>query len=53
MSGSLKLFSHLEPLILQNIGEIDSRQLGYLMFGYSVRAAGNPEIYKAFEQRMY
>lgn len=52
MSGSDKLFIHLEPIVLKNIDTLDCRDLSHLMYGYGVRAAGNPEIYKAFEKRM-
>lgn len=52
MSGSPKLFYHLEPLILAQIDKIDSRQLSNLMYGYSARSLGNPEIYTAFEKRL-
>lgn len=52
MSGSPKLFYHLEPLILAQIDQINSRQLSNIMYGYSARGLGNPEIYVAFEKRL-
>lgn len=45
MSGSDKLFIHLEPFIIENIDKVDVRDLSHLMYGYSVRDAGNPELY--------
>jgi hypothetical protein len=29
-----------------------SRELGHILYGYSVRLAGNPEIYKAFDNKI-
>ena len=51
-AGSKKLFLHLEPHIIKNIDKFSSRDLGHLMFAYSVRDAGNKELYKAFDQRL-
>ena len=50
-SASDKLYIHLEPTILKNIDSVSARDLGHLMYGYSIRDVGNPEIYKAFEKR--
>lgn len=52
MSGSDKLFYHLEPIVMKHIDAVDERDLAHLMYGYSVRAAGNPELYEAFEKRL-
>ena len=50
-SASDKLYIHLEATILKDIDTVSARDLGHLMYGYSIRDVGNPEIYKAFEQR--
>ena len=52
MAGSNKLYLHLEPLIIKNIDQFNSRDLSHILYAYSVRAAGNPEIYKAFDRRL-
>jgi hypothetical protein len=51
-AGSDKLFIHLEPIILKNIDSIPARDLSHIAYAYSVRAAGNPELYKALERRL-
>lgn len=52
MAGTDKLFIHLEPLVLKNIGTMQPRDLGHIMYAYSIRNIGNPELYKAFEKRI-
>jgi hypothetical protein len=52
MWGSDKTFIKLEPIILKNIDNISDRDLTHLMYAYSVRKAGNPEIYKAFDKKL-
>jgi len=52
MAGSDKLFVHLEPKIIQNMDKFSSRDLGHILYAYSVSAAGNPELYKAFDKRL-
>jgi hypothetical protein len=52
MAGSPKLFVHLEPLVLANLGSLSSRDLSHVAYAYSVRNAGNPELHKAFEERI-
>jgi len=51
MSGSDKLFVHLEPLILKNMAKIKPRDLSHIAYAYSIRSAGNPELHVAFEKR--
>lgn len=53
LSGSEKLFRHLEPLILQNLDKTTPRDLSHIVYSYSVRNAGNPELYKAFFERIH
>lgn len=52
MSGSEKLFIHLEPFVLQNLDQFSARDLSHVLYAYGVRSVGNPELYKAFEQRL-
>ena len=52
MAGSNKLFVHLEPFIIRNMGQFQGRDLGHVMYAYSVRNVGNPELYKAFDARI-
>lgn len=32
--------------------QISSRDLGHIVYAYGIRNVGNPEIYKAFDQRL-
>lgn len=52
MSGRDKTFYNMEPIILKNMETIGDRDLSYLMYAYSVRNVGNPELHKAFEKRL-
>ena len=52
MSGSDKLFVHLEPSIIKHMDSFSTRDLGHLMYAYSIRAVGNPELYQKFESRL-
>ena len=51
MSGSDKLFVHLEPFIIKNINDFNPRDLSHVSYAYSVRSAGNPDLYSAIEKR--
>jgi len=52
MSGSPKLFVHLEPLVLEHLEEFSLRDLGHIAYAYSIRALGNPELHTALEKRL-
>lgn len=52
MAGSDKLFIHLEPLIISKINDYESRDLSQVLYAYSIRNVGNPELYKAFDKRI-
>jgi hypothetical protein len=52
MSGKDKTFYHMEPKILANMDKINDRDLTHLMYAYSVRNVGNPELHKAFENKL-
>jgi len=52
MNGEDKTFYNLEPVILKNIDSISDRDLTHLMYAYSIRAAGNPELYAAFDKKL-
>lgn len=52
MNGEDKTFYNLEPIVLKNIDSISDRDLTHLMYAYSIRAAGNPELYAAFDKKL-
>lgn len=52
MSGSEKLFIHLEPLVLKNIDNLNVRDLSHIAYAYGVRPAGNAELHAAFEKKL-
>lgn len=52
MWGKDKTYINLEPIVLKNLSKISERDLSHLMYAYSVRKAGNPELYKAFDSRL-
>ena len=52
MSGSDKLFFHLEPLILSQLDDFSIRDLSHVLYAYSIREVGNPEFYKAMDQKI-
>ena len=52
MAGSEKLFVHLEPLVMQNIDKFSTRDLSHIMYAYSVRSSGNPELHSLFESQL-
>jgi len=52
MNGLSKTYFTLEPIVLQSINTIPDRDLTHLMYSYSVRGVGNPELHKAFESRL-
>jgi len=51
MSGSEKLYVHLEPHILKNIGNLNSRDLSHISYAYGIRSVGNKELHSAIEKR--
>ena len=52
MWGKDKTFISLEPNILKQIDSFSHRELTHLMYGYSIRNAGNPELYKEFDKKL-
>ena len=52
MNGLDKTYYALEPIILKNMDSISDRDMTHLMYSYSVRGVGNPELHKAFEKRL-
>jgi hypothetical protein len=52
MCGNNKTFFNLEPVVLANLEKVSDRDASHLMYNYSVREAGNPELYKAFDKRL-
>lgn len=52
MNGEDKTFYNLEPIILKNIDSISDRDLTHLMYAYGIRAAGNPELFAAFDKKL-
>jgi hypothetical protein len=52
MCGTNKTFINLEKIVLANLDKISDRDATHLMYAYSVREAGNPELYTAFDKRL-
>jgi hypothetical protein len=52
MNGKDKTYYAFEPKVLKNIDSIPDRELSHLMYAYSVRGLGNPELHKAFEKKL-
>jgi hypothetical protein len=52
MSGSDKLFVHLEPLVMENLSNFSDRDFSHVIYAYSIRAVGNPELYNAIDARL-
>jgi hypothetical protein len=52
MSGSDKLFYHLEPIILGQLDKFNARDLTHVLYAYSIRNVGNPEFYKAMDAQI-
>ena len=52
MVGANKTFYNLEPVVLKNLDNVSDRDATHLMYSYSVREAGNPELYAAFDKRL-
>lgn len=38
--------------MIKNIGKFEDRDLTHLMYAYSVRKVGNPELYKIFDKKL-
>lgn len=52
MAGSDKIYFTLESTILKGLDKLSDRDLTHLMYAYSVRTVGNPELHKAFEKKL-
>lgn len=52
MSANDKTYYHLEPKVLSEINKLNDRDLTHVMYAYSVRGLGNPELYKAFDKKL-
>mgnify|MGYP007043754938 CR=1 FL=1 len=52
MVAQEKTFVHLESHILPLVPKMTPRDLSHVMYAYSVRGAGNPELHSAFEKRL-
>lgn len=52
MAGSDKLFIHFEPTIMNQISNFSPRDLSQVLYAYSIRNVGNPELYEAFDKRI-
>lgn len=52
MCGQDKTFTALEPIVLANMETMPDRDLTHLMYAYSVRNVGNPQLHAAFEKRL-
>jgi hypothetical protein len=52
MCGTNKTFINLEPIVLKHLDKVSDRDASHLMYSYSVREVGNPELYAAFDKRL-
>lgn len=52
MAGSDKTYFALEATVLKGLSSLSDRDVTQLMYAYSVRNVGNPELHKAFLQRL-
>lgn len=52
MNGKDKTFFNLEPVILKNLDKLEPREATHLLYAYSVRNVGNPELYKALDNKL-
>jgi hypothetical protein len=52
MSGSDKLFFHLEPTIIAQLDNFTTRDLSHVLYAYSIREVGNPEFYRAMDNKI-
>lgn len=52
MNGKDKTFYNLEPIVLKGLDKLNDRDATHLMYAYSVRNVGNPELHKAFENKL-
>jgi len=52
MAGNDKTFYHLEPVVMEGVDSANMRDLSHLMYSYSIRSAGNPDLYQKFDARM-
>ena len=52
MCGTNKTYINFEKIVLANLDKISDRDATHLMYAYSVREAGNPELYAAFDKRL-
>jgi len=52
MAGSDKVYFALEATVLKGFNSLSDRDATQLMYAYSVRNVGNPELHKVFEKRL-
>ena len=52
MVAQEKTFVHLEKYVLQSLPSLQPRDLTHIMYAYSVRGAGNPQLHAEFEKRL-
>ena len=48
----MQTYFNLEPTVLKHIDKLNDRDATHLMYAYSVRNVGNPELYKAFDKKL-
>lgn len=50
--GKDQTYYNLEQVIIKKLDSINDRDFSHLVYAYGVRNVGNPELHKAFEQRI-
>lgn len=52
MCGRDKTYYTFEPTVIKGLDSLNDRDATHLMYAYSVRNLGNPELHKAFEKKL-
>ena len=48
-AGSKKLYFNLEDQVIKSLESAKPNELSNMLYSYSIRNMGNPEVYKVFD----
>lgn len=51
-AGSKKLYFNLEKQVIKSLDKANPTELSNMLYSYSIRNMGNPEVYKAFDSAL-
>ena len=51
-AGSKKLYFNLEDQVIKSLDTAKPNEFSNMLYSYSVRNMGNPEVYKAFDKQL-